>query len=131
MSLLTYLKLAKDNIHNSPNIIKGFVNSQVGNLYLSNFEKEIITDRLSICNSCPHMNRNVPYDKLPEDSRGRPEPHCTTCGCIIEFKTAAFGESCPRGFWSSFSEEELKQINELLEKQKLDNGKETTTTDNG
>lgn len=112
MKLDTFLKLAVNNHKNARSIIRGVINSEMKDLLLSEPEKEIIEDRLAICTKCPDANINVPTDRLPDTSKGRNDFHCTICGCMLQYKTASFGEQCPVLKWRAWSEEQLKQLNE-------------------
>ena len=50
---------------------------------------EIIQKRRDICQSCEH--RRVEHVTQT--------PLCDKCGCVIKWKTAASGQSCPEKKW--------------------------------
>lgn len=47
--------------------------------------KEIIEDRLAICNECPLLNKRA--------------MKCTKCGCFMHLKTTLRNAKCPIGKW--------------------------------
>ena len=48
-------------------------------------DKEMIEDRLAICNECPHLNKQF--------------MKCTKCGCFMKLKSTLKQASCPLGKW--------------------------------
>ena len=48
-------------------------------------DKELIEERLVICNTCPFFNKRL--------------MKCTKCGCFMKLKTTLRKASCPIGKW--------------------------------
>ena len=48
-------------------------------------EKDIIAERMSICEECPFLNKNV--------------MRCKKCGCFMRLKTTLHQAKCPIGKW--------------------------------
>lgn len=47
--------------------------------------KEVIEDRLAICQTCPQLNQKL--------------MQCRKCGCFMKLKTTLQGAKCPLGKW--------------------------------
>ncbi len=47
--------------------------------------KELIEERLAICNTCPALNKRL--------------MKCKKCGCYMKLKTTLTAASCPIGKW--------------------------------
>jgi hypothetical protein len=47
--------------------------------------KELIEERLAICNTCPAFNKRL--------------QKCNKCGCFMKLKTTLQKASCPIGKW--------------------------------
>lgn len=78
--------------------------------------KELATYRYeTFCKNCPHNSTNK------KDS-GRPDEHCTLCGCNLQFKTHNLSSSCPIDLWKAeMTEKEWDVLNDKLK----EDGKET------
>lgn len=48
-------------------------------------DKELIEQRLAICNQCPAFNKNL--------------AKCKKCGCFMKLKTTLQEAKCPIGKW--------------------------------
>lgn len=47
--------------------------------------KDLIEQRLAICNECPFLNKNL--------------VKCKKCGCFMKLKTTLHEAKCPMGKW--------------------------------
>ncbi|TYP99442.1 hypothetical protein C7447_10138 [Tenacibaculum adriaticum] len=92
----------ENNQHKNINLLKNGVNSYIkwGLNGFSTAPKEIIDNRISICNSCPNLtkptNQFVYKIKLHKNENAN---ICSLCGCIVARKTTRKDESCPIGKW--------------------------------
>jgi len=84
--------------------------------------------RMSICRSCPHFTKKetcgtpVIGDTL-EDGR-------KTCGCFMKVKTSLQAAKCPLAKWGgSLTDEELKQLKNLVKNARSKNVAESTEID--
>jgi hypothetical protein len=85
-------------------IYEGWKNHLSPSKYLKEKIAEVSAKRLEICRSCPfHSSFHT---------TGRPDEHCTDCGCTLLPKTKCLSCSCPQNKWGAeISAEEQNDIN--------------------
>ena len=110
-----YMKLLKLGIKNADKVIEGISNKTLNEFnLLSDEQQKVIYDRMDICLNCPYNSRNAPdsaeYKSLTGEhyATGRPELHCSLCGCTIPFKVSSLSSNCGIEAWNE--EHPEKQI---------------------
>ena len=79
--------------------------------------EHIAAERMSICDTCPHLDTKG--DKCLVPGTG---PCCSLCGCSLSLKTRALSASCDDKRWEAvLSEEEQIAFDQHLDIDKLDN----------
>ncbi len=76
---------------------KGIVQAALG---LGRADGQIIERRRAICRACP--------EAIPCVKKAGQFCRCRRCGCVLHFKTALAGESCPLGRWGAQPTDEPK-----------------------
>lgn len=110
-----YLEITKRGLKNIDKVFEG-IRNDVSNKFklLSEEKKEVIAKRMDICLNCPYNSRNAPnsaeYKSLTGKhyATGRPELHCSLCGCTIPFKVSSLSSNCGIEAWNE--EHPEKQI---------------------
>lgn len=70
--------------------------------------EEIAASRFTICNYCPHIDKQGSKCAVPGT-----QPCCGECGCKLSWKTRSLSSDCPKGYWKAVLTED--------EEEKLDN----------
>lgn len=108
MALSDLLKLAHDNWDKRDHIFRGIANN-IGNQLgvLSEEKREIIKERVAICDGCDENSYKKPYDLQNPIYRDIALWHCDQCGCVIPNKTACFDNDeaceCPLKKWLRYN----------------------------
>ncbi len=77
---------------NFKQIYEGWRNKIVPPAHLRETIQTISAERLAICDVCVFHSKN---HKTP----GRPDAHCTDCGCNLDAKSRCLSCSCPKNKW--------------------------------
>ena len=79
--------------------------------------EHIAAERMSICNTCPHLDIEGTKCMVPGTS-----PCCSLCGCSMSLKTRALSASCDDKRWDAVvSEDEQELIDRQISLEDEDN----------
>lgn len=81
---------------NFAQIYEGWRNNLVPPAELKSKILEVSKERIKICLECEHHSM---YHKT-----GRPDDHCTKCGCTLSAKTKCLSCDCPVKNWTAVME---------------------------
>lgn len=85
-------------------IYEGWKNHLIPAKHLKKFINETAAERIKICEACGFHSKH--------HKTGRPDAHCTDCGCTLSAKTKCLSCNCPIGRWTQvftqLEEEEIK-----------------------
>jgi hypothetical protein len=83
------------------NIAQGWFN------YATSSNKELVKERLAICDTCPFKQQLTTLGKLVVTTVNQQGNvfKCEVCGCPLAAKTTNKKEECPKGKWKKVEEE--------------------------
>jgi hypothetical protein len=107
-----YILLTKKGVKNIDKVLEG-IRNDISNKFklLSEEKKEVIAQRMEICNNCPYNSRNAQtsseYKSLTGEhyTTNRPELHCSLCGCTLHFKVSSLNSNCGIEAWNEENKE--------------------------